>query len=505
MSPLAFTLARYAAAVSATAIALALRAAATPLWGVALPFIFFYPAIMLSAWLGGFGPGVVTTFLCAAAAVSPSLSPGSGLRADNLADATALLVFMGNGLLIRGLTGALRLARARLAAQVRGLEADTEALEHGEMAQARLAAIVQSSDDAIVSKTLDGEIMSWNAAATRMFGYAPEEVIGRSITIIIPKDRLNEEAHTLASIRQGKAIGRVMVGKVVLDMKPVDLREVAERAIGGLREGGRIERHTVSFDGAPAWVDADTTRIEQIVTNLVTNALKYTPPGGSIKVRVTRKGRDAALSVEDDGLGIAPELLPRIFDLFVQGQPPADRAQGGLGIGLALVKRLTELHGGSVEAHSEGQGKGTTVTATFPVVATPGREAEEREAPAEAARRILIVEDNDDAREMLRTLLELRRHTVREAIDGPSGIQAALQFQPDIALIDVGLPGLDGYEVARRLRASEGAKRMRLIALTGYGLPADALRAREAGFDAHFVKPVHPDQLAEILGSEPDA
>src|SRR6266446_6131526 len=587
MSPLAFTLARYAAAVSATAIALALRAAATPLWGVALPFIFFYPAIMLSAWLGWFGPGVVTTFLCAAAAVSPSLSPGSGLRADNLADATALLVFMGNGLLISGLTGALRLARARLAAQVRELEADTEALEHGEMAQARLAAIVQSSDDAIVSKTLDGEIMSWNAAATRMFGYAPEEVIGRSITIIIPKDRLNEEAHTLASIRQGKAIehfrtvrlrkdqtpilisltvspirnatgqiigaskiarditaqvegegdreillareraarreaesanrakdeflamlghelrnplgaisnaahvlerlgqpgdataairgiigrqtahlarltddlldiGRVMVGKVVLDMKPVDLREVAERAIGGLREGGRIERHTVSFDGAPAWVDADTTRIEQIVTNLVTNALKYTPPGGSIKVRVTRKGRDAALSVEDDGLGIAPELLPRIFDLFVQGQPPAG-------------------------------------------------EAEDRDAPAEAARRILIVEDNDDAREMLRTLLELRRHTVREAIDGPSGIQAALQFQPDIALIDVGLPGLDGYEVARRLRASEGAKRMRLIALTGYGLPADALRAREAGFDAHFVKPVHPDQLAEILGSEPDA
>ena len=633
MSPLAFTLARYAAAVSATALALALRTAATPLWGVALPFIFFYPAIMLSAWLGGFGPGVVATFLCAAAAVSPSLSPGSGLQADNLADATALLVFMGNGLLISGLTGALRRARARLAAQVRGLEADTEALKQGELAQARLAAIVQSSDDAIVSKTLDGEIMSWNAAATRMFGYAPEEVIGRSITIIIPRDRLNEEAQTLASIRQGKAIafrtvrlrkdqtpisisltvspirnaagqiigaskiarditaqvegeeeramllareraarreaesanrakdeflamlghelrnplgaisnaahvlerlgqpgdataaargiigrqtahlarltddlldiGRAIVGKVVLDVKPVNLREVAERAIDGLREGGRLERHNVSFDGVPAWVDADTTRIEQIVTNLVTNALKYTPPGGSIKVRVARKGRDAALSVEDDGLGIAPELLPRIFDLFVQGQPPADRAQGGLGIGLALVKRLTELHGGSVEAHSEGQGKGTTVTATLPVVATPGREAEEREASAEAARRILIVEDNDDARETLRTLLELRRHTVREAIDGPSGIQAALHFQPDVALIDVGLPGLDGYEVARQLRASEGAKRMRLIALTGYGLPADALRAREAGFDAHFVKPVHPDQLAEILASEP--
>jgi CheY-like chemotaxis protein/anti-sigma regulatory factor (Ser/Thr protein kinase) len=239
------------------------------------------------------------------------------------------------------------------------------------------------------------------------------------------------------------------------------------------------------------------------VTNLVANAVKYTPPGGSVKVYVTRKGRTAVLSVEDDGLGIRPDLLPRIFDLFVQGQPPADRAQGGLGIGLTLVKRLTDLHGGNVEAHSDGPGKGTTVTARFPVVARPGRETDERDVPAEIARRILIVEDNDDAREMLRALLELRRHTVREAIDGPSGLEAALQFQPDVALIDVGLPGLNGYEVARHLRASEGGKRMRLIALTGYGLPTDALRAREAGFDAHLVKPVHPDHLAEILRTEP--
>jgi CheY-like chemotaxis protein/anti-sigma regulatory factor (Ser/Thr protein kinase) len=251
------------------------------------------------------------------------------------------------------------------------------------------------------------------------------------------------------------------------------------------------------------WIDGDTTRIEQIVTNLVANAVKYTPPGGSVKVHVTRKGRTAVLSVEDDGLGIRPDLLPRIFDLFVQGQPPADRAQGGLGIGLTLVKRLTDLHGGNVEAHSDGPGKGTTVTARFPVVARPGQETDERDVPAEIARRILIVEDNDDAREMLRTLLELRRHTVREAIDGPSGLEAALQFQPDVALIDVGLPGLNGYEVARHLRASEGGKRMRLIALTGYGLPTDALRAREAGFDAHLVKPVHPDHLAEILRTEP--
>jgi PAS domain S-box-containing protein len=634
MSPLASGLARYAVAVGATAIAVALRAAAAPLWGLTLPFAFFYPAIMLSAWRGGLGPGILATLLCAAAAIYPGLSPVDSLRVDNLADEIGLLLFVGTGILISCLTEALRCTRARLDAQVRGLEADTVVLRQGEEARATLAAIVQSSDDAIVSKTLDGEITSWNAAATRMFGYAPEEVIGRSISIIIPHDRMNEEARVLSSIRRGEAInhfrtirlrkdrtpipisltvspvrnaagqimgaskiardisaqvqaeeeraillareqaarqeaeaanrtkdeflamlghevrnplgaisnavhvlerlgqpgdvtaaargiitrqtahlarimddlldiGRVMLGKVVLGRKSVDLREVAERALGTLREGGRLERHNVSLEGVPAWIDGDTTRIEQIVTNLVGNALKYTPPGGSVKVHVTRKGRTAVLSVEDDGLGIRPDLLPRIFDLFVQGQPPADRAQAGLGIGLTLVKRLTDLHGGNVEAHSDGPGKGTTVTARFPVVARPGRETDERDVPAEIARRILIVEDNDDAREMLRTLLELRRHTVREAIDGPSGIEAALQFQPDVALIDVGLPGLNGYEVARHLRASEGGNRMRLIALTGYGLPTDALRAREAGFDAHLVKPVHPDHLAEILGTEP--
>jgi len=298
-------------------------------------------------------------------------------------------------------------------------------------------------------------------------------------------------------------VGRVMVGKVVLDLKLIDLREVSDRAVGALREGGRLKGHHVSFEGVPAWIEGDTTRIEQVVTNLVTNAVKYTPPGGSIKVRVTPKGRTAVLSVEDDGLGIGPDLLPRIFDLFVQGQLPADRVQGGLGIGLTLVKRLTELHGGNVEAYSDGPGRGATVTASFPVATSSGPQREEREAPAEIAQRILIVEDNDDAREMLRALLELRHHTVREATDGPSGIKAALQFQPDVALIDVGLPGLNGYEVARYLRASESGKRMRLIALTGYGLPADALHAREAGFDAHLVKPLHPDHLAEILRTEP--
>jgi CheY-like chemotaxis protein/anti-sigma regulatory factor (Ser/Thr protein kinase) len=301
-------------------------------------------------------------------------------------------------------------------------------------------------------------------------------------------------------------IGRVMSAKIVLDRKPTDLCDVAESAVTTLRESGKLERHVVTFDGAPTWIDADATRLDQIVVNLVTNALKYTPAGGSINIRVTRAAGVAALRVEDDGMGIAPDLLPRVFDLFFQGNPPPDRLQGGLGIGLTLVKRLAELHGGSVEAQSGGHGTGTTVTVRFPAIAAPGKETEPRSAPGGTPRRILIVEDNDDAREMLRTLLELWHHTVREATDGPSGIEAALRFQPDVAIIDVGLPGLDGYAVTRYLRASAGTKRTRLIALTGYGSPKDALRAREAGFDAHLVKPVDPGRLAEILAmGEPES
>jgi CheY-like chemotaxis protein/anti-sigma regulatory factor (Ser/Thr protein kinase) len=296
-------------------------------------------------------------------------------------------------------------------------------------------------------------------------------------------------------------IGRVMSAKIVLDRKPADLHEITEAALATFRESGKLERHIVRFKGAPVWIDADATRIDQIVVNLVTNALKYTPAGGLIKVQVTRSAGKAELRVEDDGIGIDPDLLPRVFDLFFQGKPPLDRLQGGLGIGLTLVKRLAELHGGSVEAHSHGEGTGTVFIVKLPVIAPPRSETAPHAVPEVAARRVLIVEDNDDARETLRTLLELWHHTVEEAADGPSGIEAALRFEPDVAIIDLGLPGLDGYEVARHLRASAGGKRARLVALTGYGAPKDAARAREAGFDTHLVKPVDPGRLAQVLSA----
>ncbi len=271
----------------------------------------------------------------------------------------------------------------------------------------------------------------------------------------------------------------------------------------GLRDTGQAERHHITLEGEPVWIQGDLVRLEQIISNLLTNALKFTVPGGSIRVQVAREEGTAVLRVADSGIGISEEMLPRVFELFAQGPTPLDRTQGGLGIGLTLVKQLTELHGGCVEVQSAGVGLGTTVTVRFPAVGALGADAEPPASGGHATLRILIVEDNDDSREMLRTILELWNHDVREAADGPSAVEIANEFGPDVALIDVGLPGLDGYEVCRRLRASPGARTPRLIALTGYGQAQDVERARAAGFDAHLVKPVPPDHLMELLAAPP--
>jgi CheY-like chemotaxis protein/anti-sigma regulatory factor (Ser/Thr protein kinase) len=246
-------------------------------------------------------------------------------------------------------------------------------------------------------------------------------------------------------------------------------------------------------------------RLGQVIDNLVTNSLKYTPAGGAIRLRVRPEERDAVLEVEDTGAGITPELLPRVFDLFTQGASGIERRSGGLGLGLTLVKRFVEQHRGRVEAHSEGPGRGSTFTVRLPRIDAPPASVRERaDARPEPVRlRALVVEDNRDARDMLRALLELSGHEVHEAEDGDQALEVAARVELDVALIDIRLPGLDGYEVARRLK-SQGHPR-RLIALTGYGQPDDVKRAREAGFDAHLLKPVDPDALARALSAVPPA
>ncbi|HET7292941.1 MAG TPA: hybrid sensor histidine kinase/response regulator, partial [Vicinamibacteria bacterium] len=289
-------------------------------------------------------------------------------------------------------------------------------------------------------------------------------------------------------------VARMTTGQIHLDCRPLDLAEAVERSLVGL--AAQLRGRTVARDVQPAWVEADETRLEQIVSNLVTNALKYTPPDRRITIVVRREGSEAMLRVSDEGHGIPPALLPHVFDLFVQGQRTADRRLGGLGLGLTLVRRLVELHGGRIEASSDGPGRGSTFTVWLAACAAPPVDEATGYPPrASCPRRVLIVEDNADARAVLKLLLEGAGHEVHEASDGPSGLEAARRLDVDVALVDLGLPGLDGYEVARQVRAV--GRPLRLIAVSGYSSDEHRAKAGAAGFDAFLAKPVTAEALAE--------
>jgi PAS domain S-box-containing protein len=495
-----------------------------------------------------------------------------------------------------------------------------------EIAQARLAAIVESSDDAIVSKSLDGVVTSWNSAAERMFGWTSAEAVGRHITLIIPRERLSEEHEVLSRIRRGQMVdhfetvritkdgrllnisltvspikdldgrivgaskiarditekkrleaelseklleladgdrrkdeflamlghelrnplsavrnavvtarldpsrrdraldiayrqtdqlarlvddlldvARITRGRMTLRMETVRLAGVVERAVETTRDLVEARAHllTLVLPDEALHVNGDPSRLEQIVVNLITNAAKYTEPGGRIEVTARREGEQAVLRVRDNGVGIAPEMLPRVFDLFAQAHRGPARVEGGLGIGLTVVQRLVELHGGRAEVSSEGLGRGSEFRVSFPCVpvadakADPARSAEEAHG---GPVRVLVVDDNADVAEGLMMLLELLGHRVRVAHDGMAALEAVRVNVPDLMLVDIGLPGMDGYEVARNVRKDSRLKGVVLVALTGYGRDEDKRKAIEAGFDDHLVKPLTVETFQKLLG-----
>ncbi|HET8542195.1 MAG TPA: ATP-binding protein [Anaeromyxobacter sp.] len=295
-------------------------------------------------------------------------------------------------------------------------------------------------------------------------------------------------------------VTRITRGKVSLRRARVDLvalvRHVCEDNAAMLAD--RDVALEVRVPDRPLWLDADPARISQIVGNLLHNAGKFTPSGGRVTVTAEERGGRAVVRVRDTGAGIAPAVLARLFQPFVQADDSLARSAGGLGLGLALVRGLAELHGGTARAESAGEGKGAEFTVELPL--RPGAAAAARAAPAEAGprRRVLVVEDQDDAAESLADVLRLAGHEVEVARDGADGIRRAKTSRPDAVLCDIGLPGMDGYEVARRLRADGHAGTL-LVALTGYALPEDLRRAREAGFDAHLTKPASPEDLEAVL------
>jgi two-component system, chemotaxis family, CheB/CheR fusion protein len=498
--------------------------------------------------------------------------------------------------------------------------AERTATEEANAEQGLLAAIVDSSDDAIVSKSLAGTIRSWNAGAERLFGYSAAEAIGQSILLIIPPERAGEEDEILARVRAGERIGHVETVRIAKDGRRIDvsltispIHDASGRAIGTstvarditlekrarevLREADRtkdeflailahelrnrlapirnalevlsagsqiapeakplmdlIDRQTtqmirlvndlmdvsrisrnelklrkkrvklqdvlrdafevsrplidereqvlsVSEPPRAIYVEVDRVRMAQAVSNLLNNAARYTPNGGRIELRAERRGDEAIVTVTDNGAGIAPELLPQLFEMFVRADPSHDGPQRGLGVGLTLVKRIMELHGGSIEARSEGRGKGSEFAVRVPLAkGRPRQRAPSAESATPlAARRILLVDDDRDLANSLAMALTALGHEVRMAHDGPDAVELAKAFRPHVITVDVSLPTMNGFEVAAALRRHAWAREIVLIAVTGWDESEARERAREAGFDHYVVKPIGAVDLAKLF------
>jgi PAS domain S-box-containing protein len=312
--------------------------------------------------------------------------------------------------------------------------------------------------------------------------------------------------HVVMLVNDLLDVSRIAQGKVELHRRTVQIADVIAKAIEACSPILEERRHELVVEIEPDLViDGDEARLCQVISNLLTNAAKYTHRGGKISIDALRVGGEVVIVVRDSGMGIAPELLPRLFDRFVQGTRTLDRSDGGLGLGLSIVRSLVVLHGGTVSVRSDGVGRGSEFEVRFPALepsamkqSQPAMRGEDEVADC-AGRKILIVDDNTDAAEMLAEALAAMGHETRVAFDGPSGLDAAAGFAPDIAFLDIGLPAMDGYELARKMRSELGAPTLRLVALTGYGQDADRQRSADAGFDGHMVKPINIEAVATTI------
>jgi signal transduction histidine kinase/CheY-like chemotaxis protein len=451
-----------------------------------LPAPPFLLTVMIVAWLAGFGPANVAVVL-SALALDYWFIPPLGAITTTWHEIASVSSYAAIGIGVAWLTATRRQA-----------EDDRQALLAREQASRASAEAANRAKDefiAVLGHEFRNPLSAIVGAVHLLDRLDPHEERTRHAREVIARQARN----ITRLVEDLLEINRIANGKVRLDLQPMELAETVRRCLATL--GARTEGHRVSLEAEEVWVTADPVRLEQIVVNLLDNAVKYTPVGGAVHLRVARERGHAVLRIRDTGVGIPHDVLPRIFDLFVQGEPGAARGRGGLGVGLAVVQSLARLHGGTIEASSEGPGRGSTFSLRLRRIPAPAsRPPRSRPGSAPAPRRrIVLVEPDPDLRTILRSLLEASGHEVTEAGDGPSAFATAMRVRPDVMLVDVELAGFDGYELAQRLRMMPEAKSTLLVALSGYGRPEDVERAHAAGFDHHATKPVDSDTLTSIL------
>lgn len=361
-------------------------------------------------------------------------------------------------------------------------------------AEAKLAESVIRRDEflAMLSHELRNPLAAVVTAAQLLKSGAEP---GRLIEVI------DRQTHQMARLLDDLLeASRVTQNKVTIRTQPIDLSIVVDDAATAVR--ATMAASQLQFTVAvtrPLAVEGDADRLLQVCTNLLINAIKYTPRGGRVSLEATREGDDAVIRVSDDGAGISGDMLSAVFELFVQSSRTIDRAQGGIGVGLTLARTWVDMHGGSVQAASEGEGKGSAFTVRIPLTTSAIADVVRPGNTVVSGVRVALIEDNEDTREMMATLLTRNRFDVRTAADGLAGVALIDEFAPQVALVDIGLPGIDGYEVARRVRTISKNQQVILIALTGYGQRTDRASAISAGFDAHLVKPIRLDQLVATM------
>lgn len=485
----------YGGAFSAMLAAIFLRWSLDPWIGVGVPYITLFAAAAISVWIGGWAPAALSTMLGYFIANTLFIEPRGSVTFLQTADVLQFVVFVVGCSLIIVLGETMRRARDRYRTSEAALKERAAELQRADSNKSQFLAL------------LAHELR--NPMAPLRTGLAILRLSPDSQAAVRTREMMERQIDNLTRLIDDLLdVSRIDRGKLELHIERVSVDEVVRAAIETALPGIEEKKHgfKAHYAGRPLFIEADPVRLGQVLTNLLNNAAKFTPPGGCIELKLSKEGPDVVITVTDTGIGLTPEHLEAVFDMFVQIDP--DRTAGGLGLGLTLVRSIVERHGGSVQARSAGAGRGAEFMVRLPLADAPPVAAEPATAiskPAAAGRRILIADDNTDAAATIAELLRHEGHRVETAHDGAAALQIARSLRPDVAFIDLNMPVMDGYELARRLQPDESGRSIKLIAVTGMGQAADIERTKAAGFDIHLTKPADPDLVLRIAAGAEDA